>query len=56
MIEGVCLLCIHKVDGDLENQKKNKKEERNLVFIPETKRGNQSEFSFCSNSFFSFFI
>lgn len=25
MIEGVCLLCINKVDGDLENQKKIRK-------------------------------
>lgn len=52
MIEGVCLAYIHKVDGDLENKKIIRQRERNLVFIPETKRGNQSEFSFCSKFFF----
>lgn len=55
MIEGVCLLFIHKVDGDLENEKKIRERERSLIFIPETKRGNQSEFSLCSNFFFNLF-
>lgn len=44
MIEGVCLLCIYKVDGDLENEKKIRERERNLVFIREPKWGNQNEF------------